>query len=388
MTQIRFAISALASLAMAGSTLAGTAFTSTPASADALPNLTGPAVPAVADLNEDGYTDVVFSDFVLGFGVSVFLGKPGGGFQPAVRYTTGGQADYVAIADFDHDSKLDMAVTNFTSHNVSILMGKGDGTFTKAVNYDTDLAPGAVVVGDYNHDGNPDLATSNQAPSWSILLGKGDGTFTDAVTVSSNLGVGSGSADAADFDGDGNLDLLRGNYVNSTIQIYRGHGDGTFAAPATFSEGALTAWYGMARDINGDGKADILFSNLVSGTVSTLFNKGDGTFGALRTYQTGGLFPQCFDVADLNGDGKLDMVVANGGTSSISVLLGTGNGTFGPPSHTYPSGGLVPLSTPILADFNADGKTDTVIGNTGTGNITLRYGNGDGTFGPAIDYSA
>ncbi|MBU3061036.1 VCBS repeat-containing protein [Nocardia sp. NEAU-G5] len=386
MSYTRLFISLLASLALAGAVLAGPTLTSTPASANALP-APGPAVPAVADLNGDGIPDVVFSDFVLGLGVSVFLGKPGGGFQPAVRYATGGQADYVAIADFNHDGKLDLAVTNFTSNDVSILMGNGDGTFAKAVNYPTDLAPGAVVVGDFNHDGIPDLATSNQAPSMSVLLGKGDGTFAKAVNYPSNLGVGSGSADAADFDGDGNLDLLRGNYANSTIQIYRGRGDGTFAAPTTFSEGALTAWYGKAHDINGDGKPDILFSNLAAGTVSTLINKGDGTFGPAKAYSTGGLLPQCFDLGDLNGDGKLDMVVANGGSSSISVLLGTGNGTFGPP-HTYPSGGLVPLSTPILADFNGDGKLDLVIGNTGSGNITLRYGNGDGTFGPPTNYAA
>ncbi|MEU6587239.1 VCBS repeat-containing protein [Nocardia sp. NPDC046763] len=63
---------------------------------------------------------------------------------------------------------------------------------------------------------------------------------------------------------------------------------------------------------------------------------GDGTFAKPTVVQTGGLLPQCFDLADLNGDGILDMVV----------------------------------------------------GNTATGNITLRYGRGDGTFGDPIDYSA
>jgi hypothetical protein len=381
-----FATSGFAALALASTVLVG-ALVNAPATADGLPNLVGPAVPAAADLNHDRYPDVVFSDFVLGNGVSVLMGRAGGGFEPAIRYKTGGQADYVAIADFDHDAELDLAVTNFTSGDVSILRGNGDGTFVAAVNYPTDFAPGAVVVGDYNHDGNADLATSNQAPSWSILYGRGDGTFADELRISTHLGVGSGSADAADFDGDGNLDLLRGNYVNSTIQIYRGRADGTFADPITLGDGALTAWYGMARDINGDGKSDILFSNLVGGTVSTLVNNGDGTFGQAERYSTGGLLPQCFDLADLNGDGTLDMVVANGGTSSISVLLGTGNGTFGSP-RTYASGGLVPLSTPLLADFDHDQKIDVVVGNTASGEITLRYGNGDGTFGAPINYSA
>lgn len=144
----------------------------------------------------------------------------------------------------------------------------------------------------------------------------------------------------------------------------------------------------MARDVDGDGTPDILFSNLVNGTVSVLSNRGDGTFSPAVAYPTGGLLPQCFDVADVDGDGKPDLVVANGGTSNIAVLHGHGDGTFDPPAAVYPSGGLVPLSTPALADFNGDGKLDVVIGNTLTGNITLRDGNGDGTFGPATDYPA
>lgn len=142
---------------------------STVAQADPVPpDLMGPAVPAIADINGDGVPDVVFSDYLLGGGVSVFLGKPGGGLRPAVHYATGGQADYVAIADFDHDGTLDLAVTNFASSDVSILLGHGDGTFAAAVDYATDFAPGALVAADFDHDGNLDIATSNQAPSWSF----------------------------------------------------------------------------------------------------------------------------------------------------------------------------------------------------------------------------
>ncbi|WP_433257542.1 hypothetical protein ACQPYK_20795 [Streptosporangium sp. CA-135522] len=61
-----------------------------------------------------GASTVAVSNFLLGFSVSVFLGKPGGGFEPAVRYRTGGQADYVGIEDFNEDGNLDMAVTNLT----------------------------------------------------------------------------------------------------------------------------------------------------------------------------------------------------------------------------------------------------------------------------------
>ncbi|RPA57339.1 VCBS repeat-containing protein [Gordonia oryzae] len=367
--------------------LAPGAFFGGPARADTPVNFEGPAVPATADLNHDGMPDIVFSNFALGNGISVFLGQPGGGFRPAVHYHTGGQADYVAIADLNHDGLPDLAVTNFTPSTVSILIGRGDGSFEPAVDYPTGPAPGAVVATDLNHDGNLDLATSNQSPSLSVLLGHGEGTLGATRTVSTELGTGSGSLDAADFDGDGNVDLLRGNYVNSTIQVFRGLGDGGFQRPMTLTQGGLTAWYGLARDVNGDHRPDIVFSNLVANTVSIRFNQGGMRFSAPQVYPTGGVLPQCFDFGDVNGDGIADLVVADAGTSSFSVLLGTGGGRFGPP-HVHSTGGAFPLSTPLLGDFNADHKLDVVIGNTATGNVVLRYGDGAGGFGPALDYPA
>ncbi len=123
-------VGALASVTI-GSALAIPGISAGRAAADTLPSLTGPAVPAVADLNRDGLPDVVFSNFLLGGRISVFLGKPGGDFHSAVYYATGAQADYVAIADFDHNGVLDLAVTNFSSSDVSIPIGNGDGTFAR-----------------------------------------------------------------------------------------------------------------------------------------------------------------------------------------------------------------------------------------------------------------
>jgi hypothetical protein len=72
---------------------------------------------------------------------------------------------------------------------VSVLLGKGDGTFQTAVNYGAGTGAYSVAVGDFNHDGKPDLAVANYGSNnVSVLLGKGDGTFQAAV----NYGVGSG----------------------------------------------------------------------------------------------------------------------------------------------------------------------------------------------------
>ncbi|MDP9863903.1 MULTISPECIES: hypothetical protein [Streptosporangium] len=68
-----------------------------------------------------GASTVAVSNFLLGFSVSVFLGKPGGGFEPAVRYRTGGQADYVGIEDFNEDHHIDL-VTSDQEPTMSVLI--------------------------------------------------------------------------------------------------------------------------------------------------------------------------------------------------------------------------------------------------------------------------
>jgi hypothetical protein len=90
--------------------------------------------------------------------VSILLGDGNGGFQAVVNYPTGSTPFSVAVADFNGDGKLDLAVANELSGTVSILLGKGDGTFRRQIDYATLRFPISVAVGDFNGDGKPDLA--------------------------------------------------------------------------------------------------------------------------------------------------------------------------------------------------------------------------------------
>src|SRR5204862_1974614 len=122
-------------------------------------------------------------------------------------YPVGPAPSGVAVGDFNHDGKPDLAVANSdafggVSGSVSVLLGQGDGTVSKAVNYAAGSNPHSVVVGDFNADGKPDLAVANfGSGNVSVLLGQGDGTLQ--ATLSLSMGGGAESVVAADFNDDG-----------------------------------------------------------------------------------------------------------------------------------------------------------------------------------------
>ena len=82
---------------------------------------------------------------------------------------------------------------------------------------------------------------------------------------------------AADFDGDGILDLAVANQGSNTISVLKGDGKGGFAAATNYGVGTSPASL-VAVDLNADGRIDLAVSNLSSNSVSVLIGKGDGTF--------------------------------------------------------------------------------------------------------------
>jgi hypothetical protein len=96
-----------------------------------------------------------------------------------------------------------------------------------------------------------------------------------------------------------------------------------------------------------------------------------------------GTAPVFIAKGDFNGDGKVDLAVANSGSGNVSILLGVGDGNFQPGVSYQAGSGAIFVG---VADFNTDGKQDLVVANEGSSNISILLGNGDGTFQNAVNY--
>jgi len=394
------------------------------------------------DFNGDGILDLVYQ--TLG-GIDVQLGNGDGTFQPPL-FDAFNSASTIQVIDVNGDGKPDLVGEENSGLNAGfyVLLGKGNGTFDSPLEVDVSF-PGAVVAADFNGDGKIDVAMSRLGGGSmgalgeiGIFLGNGDGTFQPerdfGYEPANTAGYSPGYVVAADFNGDGKLDVAVADGYDRDVSVIIGNGDGTFQfATQAWSVGAGPI--PVVGDFNGDGLPDIATANYADGNVSILLNRKTSFSAAYDIYAGGSSQSVVSD--DLNSDGKSDLVfgvgegvavalarnqsfaatkfysiaignilaVATGdlngdghpdivglayncaGNSKFGVLLGKGDGTFSR-SATY-TVGVCPNAIAV-ADFNRDGHLDVVVSNGGDGtygNVSLLLGNGDGTLQTATTIS-
>jgi FG-GAP-like repeat/IPT/TIG domain len=353
-------------------------------------SISSPLGVAIADVNHDGKMDMVVASNDSGDGIYVVLGNGNGTFQTPVFYSEGDNSGATGIAIGSLTTKKNEDVVISTGNGAYVYLNDGTGAFAKPVQYGSSANASSVVIADVNGDKKNDLVlgSTSSGATW-VLLGKGNGTFS-AGTAYNNGGVTSDVV-VADFNGDKKLDFAAASNAEY-VDVALGNGDGTFRSSSQFGNTGATIQGIAAADLNGDGYPDVVEAGGGTGVgITVLLGSSHGVLGTSISTAVG----TCGEanrnpvsgvaLGDVNGDGKVDVVATSTNTgfnfcvnNEIAVLDGLGTGKFKAPVF-YSTGTTQQSYNPSLGDFNGDGKLDIVVSNA-DGSISVLLNNGKGVY--------
>ena len=334
----------------------------------------GPIAVKAIDFNNDSFLDlaVVNRDEST---TSILLGNGNGSFEKHVDLSHGvhAQTTGIAIGDINKDNRLDILVANRNVSNVGVFLGEGNGNFSEQITFSTGTGstPVELALNDLNNDTILDLVVTDHENGFlHVFLGIGNGTFTKTLTLSTGNGSGPYLIVINDFNNDNRLDIAVGNGEGNNVGIFFGNGTGSFSEQTTYyiKSGPYAL---VAADLNRDGVLDIVTANYDENNTSVLFGNGDGTFRQQNTFSTGsGSLPYAIAIGDFNNDNLEDLIVPNSGTDNMGILLGYGNGKFRT-QKTYSTGsGSSPVEVTI-GDFNGDNRLDFISANNNHSTIGI-----------------
>jgi hypothetical protein len=315
--------------------------------------------------------------------------KPG-----ALSSALGSEEHTVALADFNGDGHLDLALVNddptisrYADPQGAVTLWLGDGH--------GGLRHGPVLTGpeanvlaslDVDHDGDTDLLTGSRNHE-NLTLWRNDG---HGLLTSSTLKTDWEASDlvAGDVDGDGDIDAVVPYGLGYQVGLNdgQGHFGWQFQSFRTtpfnsFEEAALA-------DVDGDHDLDLLSCTTMPSSslqVSVLLNDGQGHFGHEQLIPVGD-YSGSLALGDLTGDARPDFVLVSGSSESFLTLgLNTGTGQFRTSrlATGLPKTASTVLHAVGLGDVDQDGDLDLVLNTAAADDVWVRLNAGQGQFGPA-----
>ncbi len=356
--------------------------------ATGLANLRSSSI-ANGDINNDGRMDVLIAGI-----------NPSGDYQCKV-YVNNGNSTFtdlganiislvdgdIALADFDSDNYLDVAICGRNDLNdkyTKIYRNNKDNTFTEVPAGMQGLYLGSLAWADYDNDGDLDLLICGQDEAnvrkTIIYENVGNRTFTEVLP---NIpGISRGQATWGDINNDGLLDMALSGLNNSNnyiTEIYVNNGNKSFAAHnANLQKLAFTEQHFIDYDNDGDLDFWISGSNSSGTDLIKLYKNNSGNFVEVST-PFNALWNVSASWGDYDADGDADLIYMglNSTTPTIQYYQNDGSDAF---SLVGLSIGGISEGDISWFDFNNDFKLDILVsGTTPGGNKTAVYQNNTAT---------
>jgi hypothetical protein len=179
----------------------------------------------------------------------------------------------VNLADFDGDGSQDIVVARALRSDVSVLFNRGDGTFGAPVSLPVSGNPGALAPADFDGDGSMDIAAVNVGTSDVVVfLNESSGKFALLMPFAlSRPPTQRAGFIAFEVDGDGAVDLAISNTEEGSVTVLRGRGDGTFGSEFVFHSGP-DARAPVSADFDLDGDFDLVLGNRQAMSITVFLN--------------------------------------------------------------------------------------------------------------------
>ena len=213
-----------------------------------------------------------------------------------------------------------------------------------------------------------------------MFLGSTNNTFRQSATYSTGSHSLTDKVVVADLNNDRHLDIIVAYFGTNSIGIFLGLGDGFFVDHTTIStNSSRPIWIHIAH-LDNDIFLDLATADYGTDSITIFSGDGTGNFSYRMRYSTGyDSFPVSVISADLNNDHRLDLAVANSGTNNIGIFFGRGNGQFSG-EKIFPTGiGSHPNSIGV-GHFNSDDLLDIVVASYRTNTVGILWNTGTGTF--------
>lgn len=323
--------------------------------------------------------------------------SPTGTFGNLTAYSAGVWPYGLAAADFDGDTKPDLAVANYQVNaspgngEFGILTNMGSRNFSAPLAYQqpASLTIRNLVTGDLNGDSKPDLVVASYGGNYiQVYLNDGSGGLLAQPTVAV---IGPSSLSIGDMTSDSIPDVVVGSDWSSgasRVLVCVNNGAGALtAAPSVILTGMTGPVYVKTCMFNVIAVPGVVAigqsSSILYGMEATTGNPTWLTTPVANSL--GSASPADMALGDFDLDGKTDIAVV-GFAATVTLMQGTGTANFAVNS-TLVSGGAAGSVT--VGDFNVDGKPDIAVANTGTTNIAIVFLNdGAWVFQAGVTYAA